>query len=131
VVGHLPPTVARSVDVDGSWHDPPALRRRLGTFDLVVATRLHAGILALTAGVPVFPIAYEFKTDELYERLGLGRWVQQLATLEASSAASALDAFLESLPASRADLFARVASEGAETHRVARATLAKIDVPSR
>lgn len=36
---------------------------------------MHMAILALTSGTPVFPITYEFKTQELFNRLGLGEWV--------------------------------------------------------
>jgi colanic acid/amylovoran biosynthesis protein len=70
VVAHLPPNMAARVRVDREFRGPDALQRTLGDFDLVVATRMHVAILALCAGRPVLPIAYEFKTTELFESLG-------------------------------------------------------------
>lgn len=71
VVARLDAAVAARVTVDGAFRDPEALQATLGTFDLVVATRMHVAILALCAGCPVLPIAYEFKTTELFKRLRL------------------------------------------------------------
>ena len=71
VVARLDSAVAARVTVDGAFRDPEALQATLGTFDLVVATRMHVAILALCAGCPVLPIAYEFKTTELFKRLRL------------------------------------------------------------
>lgn len=56
--------------VDSDFHTPDVLREMLGGFDVVVATRMHVGILALSAGTPVFPIAYEFKSQSLFRDLG-------------------------------------------------------------
>lgn len=41
----------------------------LSNMDLIIATRLHMCILSLITGTPVFPIAYEFKTIELFHSL--------------------------------------------------------------
>ena len=71
VVARLDSAVAARVTIDGVFRDPEALQATLGTFDLVVATRMHVAILALCAGCPVLPIAYEFKTTELFKRLRL------------------------------------------------------------
>jgi len=71
----LSPEVQRRVRVDRSFRRPAALIEELGTFDLVVATRMHMAIMSLIAGTPVLPIAYEFKTEELFERLGQPGWV--------------------------------------------------------
>ncbi len=71
VVARLDSAVAARVTVDGAFRDPEALQATLATFDLVVATRMHVAILALCAGCPVLPIAYEFKTTELFKRLRL------------------------------------------------------------
>jgi colanic acid/amylovoran biosynthesis protein len=48
--------------------------------------------------VPVLPIAYEFKTDELFARLGLDDFVQPIDTLDDESLCDALDRFLAALP---------------------------------
>jgi colanic acid/amylovoran biosynthesis protein WcaK/AmsJ len=111
VVAALPTHVAAAVAVDSNWRTPSELREQLAEFDLVVATRLHAGILALGAGVPVFPIAYEFKTIEVYRRLGLSDWVQDIETIDGDGAVHALEDFLGELPQLRGQLFSRVLAE--------------------
>jgi len=50
-------------------------------FDLVVATRMHVMIMALCVGTPVLPIAYEFKTKELANRLKLEGFVSDINTI--------------------------------------------------
>ena len=87
--------------------------RLLAGFDLSVATRMHAGILALIAGTPVLPIAYEFKTHELFARLGMAEWVQDIESVTGASLRSALDGFVEALPSLEGPLFEGVAREQA------------------
>jgi len=86
--------VREQVRVDGEFHEPGSLRERLGEFDFVVATRMHAAILAMTAGVAVFPIAYEFKTQELFEQMGLGKWMEDINSLEREACLAKLDDFM-------------------------------------
>ncbi len=50
---------------------PRLLKGVLGTCRAFLSTRMHAAILASTAGVPVGGIAYEFKVNGWFERLGL------------------------------------------------------------
>lgn len=38
----------------------------LASCDFVIATRLHMAIISLLKGIPVLPIAYEFKIEELF-----------------------------------------------------------------
>jgi colanic acid/amylovoran biosynthesis protein len=68
-------------------------------------------ILALGVGTPVLPLAYEFKIQELFQRLGHGRWVQDLETIRAESLTKALDSFLDQLPQMRKSLFVAVQKE--------------------
>jgi colanic acid/amylovoran biosynthesis protein len=58
------------------------LIEKLKNFDFVIATRLHMAILAMCVGVPVIPIAYEFKTSELFEKLGLSKWVIDIEKID-------------------------------------------------
>lgn len=69
VAADLPQDVRRRVEVDSSFHRPNEFRNIVSTFDIYIATRLHAAILGLTAGTPVVPIAYEFKTHEVFRDL--------------------------------------------------------------
>jgi len=100
VVARLPVTLRQHVRVDRGFHAPRELMVLLGRFDLVVATRLHVAILALCAGVPVLPIAYEFKTNELFTRLGLGELVQDMESVTGEDLCRAVDWLL----AARADI---------------------------
>ena len=111
VTERLDPVMRGSVHVDRSFHRPQELLEILGGFDLVVATRMHIAILALVAGVPVFPVAYEFKTRELFERLGLGDWVYDFEALGHAAFPDDVERFIDQLPASHALLQARVELE--------------------
>lgn len=100
-----------SVHVDRGFHAPQDLLDTLGSFDVVVATRMHMAILALVAGVPVFPIAYEPKTRELFERLQMGEWVRDFEELSAARLPDDVGRFIDELPALSTPLQAAVQSE--------------------
>jgi colanic acid/amylovoran biosynthesis protein len=104
----LPPAVRASVTVDRAFYPPRALQAKLATFDAVVTTRMHMAIIALTAGTPVLPIAYEFKTRELFEALGQGALVHDIEGIDAGRLVETVDHLFASLPAIRAALFPRV-----------------------
>ena len=114
IVATLPEDVRLRVSVDADYHRPEEMLDLLGGFDLVLATRMHVAILALSAGVPVLPIAYEFKTQALFDRLGLGEWVQDIERVRPNTLSSVADQFIENLPALRADLFGQVEVQRAE-----------------
>lgn len=109
VVNLLPAEIRRHVRVDHEFHTPRKLLSLYGDFDLVVATRMHAAILALCAGVPVLPVAYEFKTAELFTALGLGDYVQSIESLTGEQLCRAADRMLAERLALRAALPARIA----------------------
>jgi colanic acid/amylovoran biosynthesis protein len=87
----LPADVSSRVAVDCDFHTPDELIERLRAFDWVVATRMHFAILALGVGTPVLPIAYEFKTEELFTSLGYDSDVPKIETLTSESLVSAFD----------------------------------------
>lgn len=61
---------------------PRLLKGVLGTCRAFLGTRMHATILATTAGVPAAGIAYEYKVAGWFERLGLGDLVVPLGGVE-------------------------------------------------
>jgi len=67
----LPADIRQQVTVDSHFRQPEAIRDIYAGFDLVIATRMHAAILALCAGTPTLGIAYEFKTLELFNNLNM------------------------------------------------------------
>jgi colanic acid/amylovoran biosynthesis protein len=94
VVDGLDARLRKAVRIDRDFHTPWQLMSVLGRFDAVVATRLHVAILALLMGVPVLPIAYEFKTSELFGKLGLGGLVQDIEAVTPDGLCAAFEHFL-------------------------------------
>lgn len=117
VADRLPDDVAARTVVDSGFHDTEELLALLGTFDLLVATRLHAAILALDAGTPVLPIAYEFKTEEVMAQLGLGDLVVTIQEATPETLTAALDRLLADLPDLRASAAAALTATGEEARR--------------
>jgi len=113
IVDGLSEGIRRSVSVNSGFHGPDALATILKDYDLVIATRMHMAILALGVGTPVLPIAYEFKMKELFERLGQGRWVQDIETISADGLINAADQYLRELPTVREAVFTAVEREHA------------------
>ena len=107
----LPARIQDRVRVDSEFTDPLDLSKRLKSYDLVIATRMHMAILALAAGVPVLPIAYEFKTSELFRRLGVERWLLDIEDVDGASLVATLESFVRSLPSTRKELFHNVLIE--------------------
>jgi len=111
IVDILPERIRGSVSVNTDFHQPAVLANMLRDYDLVIATRMHMAILALGVGIPVLPIAYEFKMHELFEKLGQPRWVQDIETMSAETLVDTADTFLQSLPDIREPLFSAVQKE--------------------
>ena len=99
------------VVVDSRFHRPEDLIDILEGFDLIIATRMHMAILGLVAGVPVLPVAYEFKTKSLFERLGMGDFICDIENLSDGELQDTLDRVIESLPSFRRKLFGKVEEE--------------------
>lgn len=111
IVEALPENVKLSVSVDTDFHSPTKLAEIVKDYDLVIATRLHMAILALGVGTPVLPIAYEFKTQELFAKFGLKSWVQDIEDICPNSLIETVDSYLDSLPQICQQLFESVEQE--------------------
>ena len=108
----LTPAEARAhIAVDRDFRTPTQLLDRLAEFDMVVATRMHAAILALCAGTPVLAIAYEFKTRQLFARLGMDDFTLDVETLTGESLIDAWERLAMALPQLGATLWPAVARE--------------------
>jgi colanic acid/amylovoran biosynthesis protein len=94
-----------------------------GRLELVVASRLHSGILALCAGTPIVALSYLPKTDGVLARLGMGAWVLPAAGLRADRLASTLSAALADTGALRGEIQARLPSLRASATRAVDLTL--------
>ena len=111
IVETLPENIKSSVSVNTDFHSPTELAEIVKNYDLVIATRLHMAILALGVGTPVLPIAYEFKTQELFAKFGLSSWVQDIEDICPNSLSETVDSFLDSLPQICQQLFESVEQE--------------------
>ena len=52
---------------------------------VLVGTRMHSNIFALTSYVPCLAIAYEYKTTGIMKDLGLGEWTVEIGQVKADS----------------------------------------------
>ncbi len=85
VVARLPNKIRQSVTVDRQFRQPMEVVSVYQAFDAVIATRMHAAILALCAGTPTLGIAYEFKMEELFKNIGMPELVvnvEELANID-------------------------------------------------
>jgi colanic acid/amylovoran biosynthesis protein len=117
VAAMLQPCIREKARVDKNFHGPEELAEMLGHYDLLIATRMHMAILALSVGTPVFAIAYEFKTQELFARLGQRASVQNIEDITSDSLIKGIDAFIESLPRLAAKVFSKIRNEHEEALR--------------
>ncbi len=72
-----------------------ALSGFYGGLELVVASRLHSGILALCAGTPIVGLGYLPKTRGVLERFGLDDWVLPADGLDGAALGAMISAGLE------------------------------------
>ncbi|GAA0540287.1 polysaccharide pyruvyl transferase family protein [Paractinoplanes ferrugineus] len=62
--------------------DHHTIKALYGGLDLLIGTRFHSVIFAMTASVPVLAIEYEHKTSGIMHDLGLDEWVYDIATVD-------------------------------------------------
>jgi colanic acid/amylovoran biosynthesis protein len=100
--------VQAAVQVDHGFHSPAALMEALRGFDFAISTRMHMAILGLCTGLPVLPIAYEFKTAELYKALGEGEWLTDISAMDRTAFAALALRFADGHAAFRTRVVPRV-----------------------
>jgi colanic acid/amylovoran biosynthesis protein len=54
---------------------PELIKALYGKLDILIGTRMHSNIFALSEGIPVIAIGYLYKTRGIASMLGLDRWV--------------------------------------------------------
>lgn len=111
VVARLPDDVRARVAVDRLARTPRQLMSYLGTFHAMVSTRLHGAILAACAGLPTLPIAYEFKTHEVWKSLDLSDWVLDINSVDEQSLTDRLLALVDDREKVRATLAATIGGQ--------------------
>ncbi len=123
ILNSLAEHVRNGVEVDTSERSTADLRTRLQEFDMVVATRLHAGILALTAGTVVLPIAYEFKTYEVFASLGMDAYILDAETSENAEYINTFERFRRDVDGLRDDIATKLAAVAVQSKRAGAATV--------
>lgn len=86
----------------------PVTKAAYGYMDLVLGTRMHSNIFAITEGVPVLAIGYQPKTLGIAQMVGLEQWVIDITQVNATALWERLDALWSERAAVRAHLKARV-----------------------
>lgn len=112
--------VRRDVKVDHEFQSPAALMEALRDFDFAISTRMHMAILGLCSGLPVLPIAYEFKTTELYRALGQSEWVTDISTIDAEAFVTLALRFADRLGEFRRVVAPRVLEQAASARSAGR-----------
>lgn len=111
IVSALPEEIQANVTIIREYLRPERVMEHARQCDLVVATRMHMAILSLCAGTPVLPIAYEFKTSEVFKRLGMSEFVQEIESLTVEQLISGYESLVAALPGIRRTLLDQVEHE--------------------
>lgn len=91
----------------------------ISTCDYAVCTRLHVAILSLLGGTPVLPIAYEFKSSELFAKFGLSEYVLDIESVYGEQLITYNDQFLQNVQAIRQNIFPQILDMRVEAIRSA------------
>ena len=113
--------------MDSRFRTPTELIAELGTFDAVVATRMHAGILALSAGTPVLAIDYEDKARRLFGQLGVPDWSVDIESAGPSLLCRTWDTFASEVDTRRDALFQAVTAKAKDARTTAGLLRSAID----
>ncbi len=89
---------------------PDLLKAVYGRMDMFIGSRMHSNIFALSEGVPVIAIAYQYKTEGIAQMLGLGEWVININQIDSPSLINLLSALCEKKDAIRKQLLANIPS---------------------
>jgi colanic acid/amylovoran biosynthesis protein len=117
IIRDLPADVKERVEVDVGFHTPRGFREIVAEFDFMIATRMHAMIQALTVGTPVVPIAYEFKTRQLAERLGIDGYTLDIGAVSGQALIGAVERFIADLDRLREPLGRDIRGQRSEALR--------------
>lgn len=109
IISLIPESYHSNIITHDKYLSIPQILKILRQMDFIIATRLHMSILALISGTPVYPIAYEFKTVELYHSLGY-ETIYTLDNLSPADLCCSVKAFIDWLtPAKRLEIYTQVA----------------------
>ncbi len=76
---------ASQITVLQDFHSAPEIKAAYAAMDCVIGTRMHTGILALSAGTPTILIGYQPKTRGVMEALGLQDYYVDMEAVQAAA----------------------------------------------
>lgn len=118
ILALIPDSYHSKINIYNTYLDLPQILELLREMDFIVATRLHMSILALISGTPVYPIAYEFKTIELYNSLGYSK-VETLEDISPATLPNSIESFVNGFTyVRRNSVYAKVAQYISDTMNV-------------
>lgn len=97
-----------NVDFVDAALSPEQLKAAYEQLDLLVATRMHSAIFALSRNVPALAIGYLYKSVGIMEMLGLERHALDIATIDAETLCAGFDALWSKREATRRHLAERI-----------------------
>ncbi|MCF8364473.1 MAG: polysaccharide pyruvyl transferase family protein [Bacteroidales bacterium] len=71
IVSQIDPAFTMNINVDRNFYSLDALIQKFANFDVFIGTRMHSIIFNFLNLTPCLGIVYEFKTRELFKRIGL------------------------------------------------------------
>ena len=74
---------------------PGLLKTVYGQLDILIGTRMHSNIFAISQGVPVIAIGYRHKTSGIARSAGFEKWVIDISELEGQLVVDRLDELWE------------------------------------
>lgn len=97
-----------NVDFVDAALSPEQLKAAYQRLNLLVATRMHSAIFALSRNVPALAIGYLYKSVGIMEMLGLERHALDIATIDAETLCAGFDALWSKREATRRHLAERI-----------------------
>ncbi len=82
IVNQLEEKYKRRITIDADFHPLDDLIGIFKNFDVFIGTRMHSIIFNFLNLTPCLGIIYEFKTSELFERIGLERYLFEMQSAD-------------------------------------------------
>jgi colanic acid/amylovoran biosynthesis protein len=82
IVDQLEEKYKRRITIDADFHPVDELITKFKDFDFFIGTRMHSIIFNFLNLTPCLGIIYEFKTSELFERIGLKQYLFEMQSAD-------------------------------------------------
>ena len=97
IASNLSKRVLKSIDIRKNFRCVEEIRAEISDFDFCIATRMHMAILAIGVGIPVVPIAYEDKQNDLFEKTAFYRFLVDYESVSFEHLAKSCDEICRAL----------------------------------